>query len=1318
MGSSDDQKTREAAGDEDPTTDFSVVTGSRSSDPPARRSPEGAATSELPANFVIAGRYRLLRKLGQGGFGVVYAAVDQQLNRRVAVKCHLQLFHRSAEVLRDEARAIAALHHPGIVGVHDLLEDEAVGLAIVMEYVEGVDLRHRLQRSRPSPYQAAVLVRQVCDALAHAHSRGLVHRDLKPSNVLVDSEGRLRLTDFGLAVGLPRQAAIEAAGTPRYMAPEQLRNELHRIDGRTDLWGVGVLFYEMLAGVLPFGGSDRQTLFQNTLWNDPIPPRQLNPRIPERLEQICLKCLRKRMVDRYQSAAALLDELDDWLQTASDEGAAGPLPAAAIGADAKTPRPQSTVDAFRPLTIVPKGLRPFEETDSDFFIELLPGPRHRSGLPESVVFWKSWIEGSGDEPEDRVGVLYGPSGAGKSSFLRAAVIPHLDMDICPLYVECRHGRTEPRIQRAIETRLGLPAEGRTLQELMADVREKVTVASGYRKVVLILDQFESWCSAASLEARQALAEAVRQCDGRRVQCLIGVRDDFWMGVTEFAQWVETPLLEGRNTAALDLLDRQHARRVLIAMGHAYGALSETADALSPAEQDFIERAIEELAEEDHVISVHLAMFALMVRSRQWSPSLLAAEGGASGATVEFLQQNFDRRTAPPGYRPLREPVAVTLSRLLPPLDSSVTGQLVSRSELAAHLELHGFAGRLPDVLNVLSEELKLITPAQVESSSGGAKAEMHYQLAHDFLVRPVRQWVDTVQQSTWQGRATARLAELSRIWNKHPSRQWYPTVGEYVAMRLGSRRAGRTPAQERFLRAAGRYHAGRISAGLIGLLVAVIMTGVAIHQRSEAVAARDNERAALVDLALHGPAEDFGQHAESLSQTPAEAAELIAPWTDSVDPELQLRARLLLAVLGRTDAEALVATLGESPPQLFTFYREVFQTSPRYREMLLAEFQDAPTSESEMRAAMLLLELGVPGPAESLLTFADDGFVRHRATAEAARWHGAPEPWLKLAAGTGEPTVRHAAYGVIGSMPEEQARAAVDIGVIEEMISSPEAIWHSLGGWLATILDLEITRDAEAPAGANWRQTPTGLTLIRIPAGGLQHGFGIERTSHIMRTATNPQETWISDSQITRGLYLRFLTDSGAAGDTPTNNPFILDAIEENPDRPVEGISIEDAIRFCNWLSEREGLQPAYQLIDAAEGRGDDDLESASWTFAGDKSGYRLPSGGTLAFAALAGNTRGRPWWTADAIWRGNRPDRQDRLISVERPREVREMWPNGFGFFMPQHGVASYVLDGSLNPADEVTYVGFGETGIFFMDRAQHERRLSGFYVVLPVQQ
>ncbi len=369
-----------------------------------------------------------------------------------------------------EARLAARIKHPGIVTVFQVDRDPAVGCFVVLEYIEGRSLSAQLNKQRLAPKHAVEMMISIADALSFAHEQGLVHRDLKPANVLLDLHGRPHIADFGLAIHEDDRWPIrgEVAGTPPYMAPEQVRGESHRLDGRTDIWGLGVIFYRMLTGHRPFDGSGTDEVFDDILHREPVPPRQRDRSVPKELERICLKCLSKRMTDRYATAADLADDLRDWLGSAEREPRG--QPSERREPEKLTAPGETAPDDSGALTNVqvrPKGLRAFDVEDRDFFLGLLPGPRDRDGLPESLRFWKSRIEPGEREGPFSVGLLCGPSGSGKTSMIKAGLLCRLSPAVIPVYVEASPDTTEARLKGALDRIVAGRAHGLSLSETVA-----------------------------------------------------------------------------------------------------------------------------------------------------------------------------------------------------------------------------------------------------------------------------------------------------------------------------------------------------------------------------------------------------------------------------------------------------------------------------------------------------------------------------------------------------------------------------------------------------------------------------------------------------------------------------------------------------------------------------------------------------------------------------------------------------------------------------------------------------------------------------------
>src|SRR5229473_2319521 len=303
------------------------------------------------------GSYEIVERLGGGGMAVVYRAVQQPLGREVALKAlSPELFQDDGFVKRFEAEAktLAKLDHPNILPIYDFELTEGMAY-LTMPLIRGGTLRDILNRGPLDTLSAWRYLREIGDGLQHAHDAGIVHRDLKPTNVLIHSDGRAMLADFGLARGAGQPTHLTtvglAIGTPGYMAPEQVMG--HDVDRRADIYAMGVLTFEMLTGRLPFIGANRMEVAYSTV-NAPIPSAvKLNAALPDELDVLLAKVLAKDPAQRPQTVKDLLAQMAKLPQrrsAASTQGAGVARPAAA--ASGSSPQPAETA-AMRLITAPP-----------------------------------------------------------------------------------------------------------------------------------------------------------------------------------------------------------------------------------------------------------------------------------------------------------------------------------------------------------------------------------------------------------------------------------------------------------------------------------------------------------------------------------------------------------------------------------------------------------------------------------------------------------------------------------------------------------------------------------------------------------------------------------------------------------------------------------------------------------------------------------------------------------------------------------------------------------------------------------------------------
>ncbi len=481
---------------------------------------------------------------------------------------------------------------------------------------------------------------------------------------------------------------------------------------------------------------------------------------------------------------------------------------------------------------------------------MLPGPFDSDGLPESVRFWKARIEESDPDRTFRVGVLYGPSGCGKSSLLRAGVLPRLAGAVVPVVVEATAADTEGRLLAALRRQCPyLPPKS----ALAATLRKRKGVPAG-KKVLIVIDQFEQWLHAHSDYEKTELVEALRECDGESVQCLVAVRDDFWTPLSRFFKALKVEIEGGRNASMVDLFDADHAKKVLADMGRAFGKLNLAPP--SGQEAAFLDAAVSGLAQDGRVICVRLVLLIQMFKGREWTPAALREVGGTEGVGAAFLEETFSARAASPRHRAHQVAARNVLNALLPEQGTDIRGHMRSSAEL---LEASGYASRpkdFDDLIRILDGELRLITPTDPEGKAGGGELAPHagsgaryYQLTHDYLVPALRDWLTRKQKETRRGRAELLLADRAAVWNFRQENRHLPSLSEWFEIRWQTQKEKWTPSQRKMMtKAAWSFLVRFLSIDCV--LALVVVLGISIFNKISDHQNREHAEALVQGLLL------------------------------------------------------------------------------------------------------------------------------------------------------------------------------------------------------------------------------------------------------------------------------------------------------------------------------------------------------------------------------------------------------------------------------------------------------------------------------------
>ncbi|MGP0066585.1 MAG: SUMF1/EgtB/PvdO family nonheme iron enzyme, partial [Isosphaeraceae bacterium] len=419
--------------------------------------------------------------------------------------------------------------------------------------------------------------------------------------------------------------------------------------------------------------------------------------------------------------------------------------------------------------------------------------------------------------------------------------------------------------------------------------------------------------------------ALRQCDGDRLQALLIVRVDFWMASSRFMRQLEVRVIEGENTAAVDLFPTAHARKVLAAFGAAYGALPASPSAMSPEQHSFVEQAVAMIEEDGAVMPVRLALLAEMVKGRPWTTESLRNLGGAVGIGVRFLDETFDSSNATPEHRLHAEAASRVLAALLPGPGADIKGHVRSHRELLESASYRDDPGRFDALMRILDSETRLLTPVVAADPTTISEDPRYYQLTHDYLVPSIREWLARKQRETRRGRAGLRLAERASLWGAKPERKQLPSLMEWASIRAFTDPATWSVPQRAMMRAAARHHLMRVggmamAGAALGLLLLFVREKIDEDRRR--VQARGLVRR-LLDADIVQVPSIVDELAGYRRWADPELSRVVAD--PSTRPAPRRHARLALLPEDASQAPALLAAMLEADPDEFLIVRDALR---------------------------------------------------------------------------------------------------------------------------------------------------------------------------------------------------------------------------------------------------------------------------------------------------------------------------------------------------------------------------------------------------------
>ena len=750
--------------------------------------------------------YRIVQKLGAGGMGEVYKAEDTKLRRTVALKFLPPELTRDEAAKRrflHEAQAASSLDHPNICNIHDIGETDDEQIYLVMACYEGETLLDRICRG-PVPWQeAAGIVAQATAGLAHAHAKGIVHRDIKPANLFVTADGTVKILDFGLAKLVGSSLVTKGGttlGTAAYMSPEQADGQ--EVDHRTDLWSLGVVLYELLAGRPPFAEEYSQALLYGIIHEAPPSLADTQPEVPVGLQEVVGRCLEKKPADRFASARDLALAL---------QGLVGRMPPEAAGC----------VEDHCPYP----GLAPFTEADAGQFF---------GREAEITTLWAKI-------PLHPMMALIGPSGVGKTSFLRAGVVPHAPSGWQCLVSTPGHAPFAGLARSLAPAFAGNPEAVQQLLEFHVPEQALALVARWRERAnhaLIVVDRFEELFTLRGVETQARFADLLgRMTRLEGVHLLLSVRDDFLFSCHGHPPLA--PIFDG--IVPLGPLDGEALRRAVVEPASRLGFAFE--------DEALVEEMLAVVEGERGALPLLAFVLARLWEERNRERRLLTREayerlGGVAGALARHAEATLE------GIGPSGTPIVREIFRNL--TTSRQTRCLREMDELLSVFP----AEKRDEARRVLDQlvDSRLLTSFEEQGPDGSRRHRV--EIVHESLLQ---RWPRLVRWRTEDmGGALLRdqLRQAAHLWvekGRPADLLWTGTSYQEYQVWRARHPGGLTEVEEAFGAAMRKLAKRRrrirgIVYGMVLLATVLVASGLGLLWWRSAEEARQREAAQLLAL--------------------------------------------------------------------------------------------------------------------------------------------------------------------------------------------------------------------------------------------------------------------------------------------------------------------------------------------------------------------------------------------------------------------------------------------------------------------------------------